>query len=256
MSHRDTRARVSRASLVARTYSPRFAWIVAAGTWAAAAALGLVASTAGASSALPPTVPSPGAGSTELADVNFLDNPPSRIACGPITVTYDPMGAPPNLDPIGLDHAVNAAVSRWGAALDRPVALGRPGQAIDGTVVSISWTDHLGPAVAGRGGGTTLYEGIASSPVTTGGTVTLAADQDMTADEAGSPGSWGEVVEHELGHVAGLDHAYAPGSRMSTPAGTSHAYTPAEQDALARAGQANACDATSTPTQPTPRSNG
>jgi len=180
-------------------------------------------------------------------DVGYLSEPAGRLACGPVLVSYDPTGAPASQGaPAGaLTAVLEASVRKWAAALGRPVVFTSDAAAAraDGVLVTISWSEDLGGDVAGSASSVTASNGIDENPSILSGNVRLATGARATLNAHAGPGSWGETLEHELGHVAGLDHATAMGARMTTPAGSSWSYTAEELAALAWVGDNPMCGA-------------
>lgn len=184
---------------------------------------------------------------THRFDVGSSSEPAGRLACGPVLVSYDPTGAPASQGaPAGaLTAVLEASVRRWADALGRPVVFSSDSAAAsaDGFLVTIGWSEDLGEGLAGSGASVTASNGIDENPSILSGNVRIAADAGAKLYANAGPGSWGETIEHELGHVAGLDHATAAGARMTTPAGSSWSYTAEELAALAWVGDNPVCGA-------------
>jgi hypothetical protein len=179
--------------------------------------------------------------------VRYLDDRPAHLACGSISVVYDRSGAPAEFEPAALSRTVMVAIHNWSSAIGRDVAVGQDPYHPTGTVITIDWVEDLPGDVVGLGGSSIVYKDRSPFPTITGGTITLAADGDLAL--GGGRASWGEVVEHEAGHVARLAHAPAPGARMTTPSGSSTVYTADEVAALRWVGDNPVCNrSTNTPT--------
>lgn len=155
--------------------------------------------------------PSHAPGSTLPTDgvsyMNTVEGKPLTVDCGvPVVIRYDANGAPYNADDV-----IRTASNLYSTSIGRPIIFEYGhvdfNEASSGSdfTIGIGWTGSL-PSndertdVLGQGGP------IMSGATVIGGHVSLAADTAWPAAGA-SPGSELGVVLHELGHVAGLDHA-------------------------------------------------
>ena len=141
--------------------------------------------------------------------------------CEPIEYVVNPEGAPDGWEPLIEDAAADVA---WATGMDltyagttqrRPFARGvAPGLA-QPVVIGFADEDEL-PELAGDTaglGGSAAESGFGRAYYVTG---SIALDTAVFTDEAvdGSFASMRAIVQHELGHVLGLDHVDDTGELM------------------------------------------
>lgn len=172
------------------------------------------------------------------------DEPVGYDPCSVIEVVIDPSGAPDDHREL-VDVAIDRVSSASGLELEvvgevsrRPDAheeLAREGLA---PPVLVAWSDaaetpELDEA-AGLGGSSAVEVGGRLGLVT--GVVILDVDDFAEMEGDGyPPGARQSVVDHELGHVVGLDHVDDPGEVMNAE-GAATVFGPGDLEGLARLG--------------------
>lgn len=175
------------------------------------------------------------------------DEPVGYDPCSPVEYAVNPQDAPSDWRQLIDD---SAAHTQWATGLelryvgttdDRPFA-DRPSGLAAGTSrpVVIGFADEdeveqLAGNVAGLGGSASVRSTLGRSYYVTG---SIALDTDVFDGS-----SWGEerrsrqaIVDHEFGHVVGLDHVDDPGELMFESNTGRSTYGPGDLEGLARIG--------------------
>lgn len=169
------------------------------------------------------------------------DEPIAYDPCRPVQVLVNPRGAPDNYDELvdtGLAHtsaATGLKFVRVGLTDDRDVTTGGLAQR---RPVLIAWATpdevpDLAGEVAGIGGSVAVGRPGRMRYVT--GRVVL--DRDLFASFGADQAPYAQaIVDHELGHVVGLDHVDDPGELMYEATLERITYGPGDREGLARLG--------------------
>ena len=180
-----------------------------------------------------PTAPPDDPSDRPPSTVNFLYQPPPRLACGPIELAYDP-----KLEPYAAVADVAAAASRLESVTGRVVSVftgDRSALPTEAITVTVSWVpdlDAYGVNVAGIGVPTLLGDRLV------GGHVEL----DAAAHRGPERLSLSPVLDHELGHALfGFDHSPRSTDLMFPTITSSSAFSTDETLALGWVSHDPAC---------------
>lgn len=178
---------------------------------------------------VPPPAPDPPGAFEFVRTQPEDDGPVAWDPCRPVRYVVNPTGAPP-----GSEAIVAAAIERTAAATgltfidagstdekwskDRnPYQPERYGDRWAPAL--IAWSTEaevpgLAGYVAGMGGGTAVSDASGRSVYVTGQSVLDAEDLGELLDRPDGPAAVQAIVQHELGHLVGLDHVADPTQLM------------------------------------------
>ena len=172
------------------------------------------------------------------------DEPVTYNPCRPIRYEVNPQGAPE-------DHMllVQGSIARLEAASGFVFEYVGPSasrnflaRALTGQdPVLIGWATpdelpELAGDVAGIGGSTMISLGAARREYVTGMVALDAEAFDRLMGSSAGRGQAAAILDHELGHLVGLDHVEDPGELMYTLTGARGTYGPGDLEGLARLG--------------------
>lgn len=167
----------------------------------------------------------------EYAFIDVLsDGAPVSYPCGPIGLVVDPTGAPDD-----WRTQVDDALAALASASDYDVSdtTGTPATDRGPAIVHLRWSDEdadssLAGPVLGRGGS---YRADADARHYGGGRILLDTEGNGTYTATDRQAT----LQHELGHVLGLDHVSSPYEIMSTgQEQQTYTYGPGDRIGLAR----------------------
>lgn len=177
----------------------------------------------------PPTPPDPAGPFEFMRTQSDSERPVAWDPCRPVRYVVNPVGAPE-----GSKDLLEAAIGRTAAAtgltftsLDttdeewskerNPYQPDRYGDRWAPALIAWS-TEHEVPGlagyVAGMGGGTTVSDSAGNAVYVSGQTVLDAEDLGALLDQPGGQIAVQAVMQHELGHLVGLDHVADPTQLM------------------------------------------
>ncbi len=177
----------------------------------------------------PPPAPDPPGPYEFMRTQPDSDRPVAWDPCRPVRYVINPAGAPE-----GTSELLAAAIERTAAATglsfsavgntdeswskDRgPYQPDRYGERWAPALIAWSTEDEV-PAlagyVAGMGGGTAVTDPTGAAVYVTGQTVLDARDLSELLDQPGGRSAVQAVIQHELGHLVGLDHVADPNQLM------------------------------------------
>lgn len=176
------------------------------------------------------------------------DEPVSYDPCRPIRIAVNPDGGPPGgntLISTAIDHIAAATGFRFemvGTTDDRDFkerAATRSTSRTDPVLVGWATEEEvpeLAGDVAGVGGSTAVGSTAGSMRYVTG---MVALDRDAFADLVSMPGGYAEaqaIVDHEFGHLVGLDHVQDARELMNSDNVGLTQFGPGDREGLARLG--------------------
>ncbi len=159
------------------------------------------------------------------------DEPVAWDPCRPVRYVVNPAGAPPGTDALvqqAIDNTALATGLRFESAgttdelwsKDRePYQPSRYGDRWAPAL--IAWSTEaevpgLGGYIAGLGGAQSVTDSDGEGVYVSGGLVLDASDLGVMLNEPGGTEAVRAVIQHELGHVMGLDHVSDPRELMYT----------------------------------------
>ncbi|WP_298887371.1 matrixin family metalloprotease [uncultured Serinicoccus sp.] len=164
------------------------------------------------------------------------EEPVGFSPCRPVEVAVNPDGAPP-----GYEELVEGSLARVSAASGLLLELvgesedtfGQPRTTRDPVLITWSTASEV-PALTGRtaglGGPLVLTDAVSGRKSLVSGSVVLDREDLLGASETAT------VLDHELGHVLGLDHVHDPGELMSAANTGQPGFGPGDREGLARLG--------------------
>jgi len=175
------------------------------------------------------------------------DAPVGYDPCRPVEYAVNPAGGPPDWEEL-VDTAV--AHTEWATGLElvdvgpteerpfNPMRSGPFGGADDPVIIGFADSEEIGGLagdVAGLGGSVATRDSLGRDYFVTG---SIALDTDVFDDASDGPQRTNlqAIVDHEFGHVVGLDHVDDPAELMyESNVGTTD-YGPGDLEGMARLG--------------------
>ncbi len=169
----------------------------------------------------PPPAPSPAGGYEFLQTQKVGTGPVAWDPCRPVRYVVNPAGAPPGGDllikeavqrtaaPTGLKFVDEGTTDEVWAKDREPYQPDRYGK--KWAPVLIAWTteaqsSQVAGYIAGQGGPVAVADADGRAVNVSGSVILDAADIGRILTEPGGQAAARAIVQHELGHVAGLDH--------------------------------------------------
>ena len=167
--------------------------------------------------------------------------------CRPVEYAVNPAGGPPDWEEL-VDTAV--AHTEWATGLElvdvgptderpfNPMRSGPFGGSDDPVIIGFADSEEIGGLsgdVAGLGGSVATRDSLGRDYFVTG---SIALDTDVFHDESDGPerGNLQAIVDHEFGHVVGLDHVDDPAELMYESNVGITSYGPGDLEGMARLG--------------------